>query len=94
MKQPEREQAGRELCRNLVADIAAISPSGLGSWLPDRHPARTAADDFMAVLVSWEAGKATAAAVQQAYDQVLEAWRRAAEAFRAESEARAVGGGR
>jgi hypothetical protein len=87
----ERETRADALCRQLTADVVAIAPPGLGGWLPDKHPARTASGDFLDTLAAWERGEATVDQVREAYDQTLEAWRQAAEVFRAETD-QAMGG--
>jgi hypothetical protein len=88
----EREIRADALGRELTADITAIAPPGLGGWLPDKHPARTQSGDFLDTLAAWERGEATVDQVREAYDATLEAWRQAAEAFRAETDQMAMEG--
>ena len=77
----KRERQARTLCRRLTEEITVISPQGLGCWLPDRHSARTAADDFVEVLSAWVEERATDQQLRAAHDEAVLAWQNAAEEF-------------
>ena len=79
----DRRDSGTALCHRLAARVADIAPEGVGRW--DRAWDIVAPADvaFMIALNAWESDPTenTKDCVKAAYNDVLDAWRRAAAEF-------------
>ncbi len=76
----ERRERGTALCRRLAADVASLTPPGIGSWSKAWDIVAGADAAFMIALTAWEAAPSEPLRlrVRTAYDAVLDAWRQAA----------------
>lgn len=79
----ERRARGTKLCEVLCGEVASIAPAGIGLWPAAWEMTAPSDAEFLAALTSWESapGPETLEGVRQAYRSVLDAWRRAAEAY-------------
>ncbi len=89
MSYADRQQKGQLLCQKLAEAVAGIAPKGIGHWdraweIVDRPSVK-----FMLALTAWETNPSTdvAKAVSRAYDDLLSAWRVAADEYAAERSA-------
>ena len=78
-----KDEAATELCRRLVRDINEIAPAAIGRHDETWATVGPADAEFMVALCQWErtAAEVDRAAVRDAYELVLEAWREAARGY-------------
>jgi hypothetical protein len=83
----ERIGIGRKMCERLAAAVSAIAPAGIGAWPQAWEVVGPASADFMELLTRWEdtGKKALLPRIRTAYDDVLAAWKRAAEQYERET---------
>lgn len=88
----ERRRRARLLCARLSRDVRSIAPAGVGSWEPAWTIVAEADAEFVLALTKWEECPTSDAreGVRQAYEGVMEAWRRAAGEFRRSSRAQGL----
>jgi len=84
MNKDQREEHGRAICGKVTAQVARISPPGLGRWEPTWKLVEGPSDRFLDALDRWVEADTPErrAAVQVAADQLLLAWTEAAGRFR------------
>ena len=89
MSYATRQKKGQLLCAKLSEAVAHIAPGGIGRWdrvweIVDRPSVK-----FMLALTEWETNPCTdaAKAVSHAYDDVVTAWRVAADEYATEKSA-------
>ena len=83
MTPDERIERGRMLCEKLEAEVRSIAPNGLECWSGCWRIVADADTEFVLSLTTWEVspGPATRSRVREAYNCVLDAWRRATDEF-------------
>ncbi len=84
MSYGQRQETGRQLCEKLVERIGEVAAAVPSSHWPPIANAPSAA--FMVALTAWEADPSdvTMQRVSESYDNVLDAWRKAAAGYTAE----------
>ena len=89
MTYEQRQAKGKILCQKLSEAVAHIVPEGIGRWDRAWEIVDSSSAIFMNALSAWEIdpSDATMQRVSDAYDAVLDAWRRAAAEFCAERSA-------
>ena len=82
----QRQSKGKILCEKLTEAVAQIAPEGIGRWDRAWEIVDESSATFMNALSTWEVDPSDVAMqrVSDAYDGVLDGWRRAAAAFVAE----------
>ena len=81
----QRQAKGKILCEKLAAQVALISPTGIGRWNPWKIVDGPTAE-FMTALSAWEIDPSdvTMQRVSDAYDAVMAAWSVAVAEYAAE----------
>jgi hypothetical protein len=82
-----RIEIGRQMCERLTSAVAAVAPAGVGAWPQAWEVVGPASAAFMELLTRWEdsGDRALLPEIRAAYDNVLSAWRRAAEQYEQET---------
>ena len=73
---PDRSDRARQLCERLTADVAVLTPPGIGHWDQTWETVGDADAEFMVALSGWQSDPTpeALATVTAAYDAVLAAW--------------------
>ncbi len=81
-----RAEAARKLCEQLVDDVAAIAPEGIGRWPEAWDIVDPPSAELMVALAAWEATglEEDRARVRVWYGRVLAAWKEAARQYERE----------
>lgn len=87
-------ERGRLICQRVTRRIAEVAPPGLGLWAPAWEIVATPSDYFLDRLKEWESRDAaqTRTALEGAVNELVRAWRTAAEAWDAAGRPRSSTG--
>ncbi len=82
----ERRRRGTELCKRLAAEVATLTPPGIGAWPRAWEIVAPADAAFLIAVVAWESdpGERAKGKLRERHVAVLDAWRRAGAEFLAE----------
>lgn len=85
-----RDEKQRTICRRVSARIDEVTPEGLGRWDQALEIVREPSDDFLDALDDFldDDSPGTRAALQEAADELVRAWREAGRRYEEHADER------